>query len=485
MLTHFKRLAKQVLVYGLGDTINKIIAILIVPVFTRYLTPADYGVAGILTVTNSLIVGLADLGLTSALTRFFKSQKEPTRSHLVYTVQLTALVLTSIIAVFVFLFAKPISEGFFNSPNYSYIIILNFLVIPPTLLISAPMMRLRLEEKSRTFVFFNVSRVVTGLLLNVFLIVFLKRGINGLFEGPLINATLYALIISFYSFKPKNFAFSKVWLKRMFLFGYPLIFSSISVWIINWADRFILAKLTNLSEVGLYTLGYSVGMAILLPVGAFSAAWTPFYMSMHTEPKAKKIFSMIGTYYLLIISFFVLLLAIFSRDYFYFLTPEKFHSAYIIVPLITAAYAMKGLFNITAIGSYLAKKTQYVFITEIIALVINIGLMFLLIPTMGRMGAAWATIAAYLALPILIFVFTYKIYPIKYEYRRIIQIIFIGAALYFACKLIYQPTLWNLILRLLLSLTYPIYFLIFGFFSKDEIKRLKMLKLRNTHEISE
>lgn len=478
MLKQFKRLLNQIIIYGLGDSINKLAAILLVPVFTRYLSPAEYGVAGILIVANSLLIGFCDLGMSSGLLRYFKEEDEDKRHKLINTAQIVLVGLTLAVAFICLPFTAQISQLFFKSPDYSYLVALNLFTIPLTVSVSAVTLSWRMAEKAKLYATVNTSRVITGFIINIVLIVFLHRGVKGLFEGPLLNAAIYSIGILFFNLQISKLRFSKEHFQKMFVFGFPFVFSGIFLWIVNWADRFILSRLTNLTEVGLYGLGYSLGMAVMLPVGAFNSAWTAFYMSIAKEENAKKIYSLILTYYFLIIIFFVLVISIFSRDYFYFFTPEIYHGAYIVVPIIALAYTFNGSFSITAIASFLAKKTYLDPIIELVAAVINIGLMFILIPTMGRMGAAWATLAAYVALPIMIVVLTYRFYKIKYEYFRILQILIIGFGVYYLTQLIYQPTLANVLMRTGIILLYPIILYITGFFKAEEIKVLLDMKKR-------
>lgn len=478
MVKHFKRLGKHVLVYGLADMVNKLLAIFLIPIFTRYLTPAEYGISGVLLVTTTLVTSFCDLGLTSGMARFFHAESEENRKKLASTAQIAMVCLSLLMAVIAIIFAPQLSNLLFKSSNYQYIIIINFITIPLTVFISAPLMRLRLAEKAKLYSFINISKVLIGLILNITLIVFLKRGLNGLFEGPFITALIFAVIIGFYSIGKQGLYFSSKFFRSMFAIGFPFIFAGMFFWVINWADRFILARLSNLTEVGLYTLGYSVGMAIMLPVGAFNTAWAPFYLSIAKEKNAKEIYALVMTYYFVIIAFCVLVLSVFSRDYFYFFTPENFHSAYIVIPVISLAYAIFGIFSVTVSAAFLSNKTILSLVAELIAVIVNVGLMFLLIPMFGRMGAAWATLAAYFTLPVMMIFLTRKIYPVKYDYQRLLQILVVTLGLYFVSQTIYQPTVWNIILRLAILLTYPIFFLLLGFFRPDEIKALKSFKAK-------
>lgn len=485
MLNQFKKLLNQVLIYGLGDTVNKLAAILLVPLFSRYLTPAEYGVAGILTVANTLLISFCDLGLNSGLIRYFKEEDEDKRHKLINTNQIVVVSLTLLVALIAWPFSGQISQLFFKTSDYSYLVMLNFFTIPITVSVSAITTSWRLAEKAKLFAFVNASRVITGFLINIVLIVFMHHGVRGLFEGPIINASFYALIILATNIKLSKLRFSHEHFKKMFTFGFPFVFSGVFLWLVNWSDRFLLSRLTNLTEVGLYGLGYALGMAIMLPVGAFNSAWTAFYMSVANDPNAKKIYSLILTYYFLIIIFFVLILSIYSRDYFYFFTPAVYHSAYIVVPLVALAYTFNGSFLITAIASFLTKKTYLDPIIEFVAAVINIGLMFILVPILGRMGAAWATLAAYVALPVMIVALTYRFYKIQYEYWRILQILVIGGGVYWLSQLIYTPTLANLLLRTGILLLYPIVLFVTGFFRGEEIKVLADIRNKLSSKVED
>ena len=478
MFIHFKRLTKQILYYGLGDTINRLIAVLILPLFTRFLSPADYGVASVLTVTNALIVSFSDFGLMQSIIRFYREEKPDKQRQLITNAQLIMVLSTLAIALIAIHFGKQISQFFFKTPDYSYIIALNFFTIPLAKLITAPMVKFRVQEKANAYAFLSVAQVVSTITLNALLIIGLKHGVRGLFEGPFISSAIFALGIGIYSFKTNGFNISLPLLKKMLVFGCPLILNSVAMWIINWADRFILAKITTLSEVGLYTLGYSIGMAVTLPVNAFITAWAPFYMSVSKNPDHKEIYSTVFTYYSAAIGFFVLIVAVLGRDYFYFFTKSEFHGAALVVPIIALAYAFRGNFSITAAGAYLKHKTYLVTATELIAMVLNISLVFILAPHYGRLGAAWATLISYLVLPIGMYLITLKIFPIKYDLKRLFQIIFIGGLVYWLCQWVYAPTVLNLILRLAIIMLYPFLFILLGFFKPEEKARIKALLIK-------
>ncbi|KKQ18774.1 MAG: Polysaccharide biosynthesis protein [Berkelbacteria bacterium GW2011_GWA1_36_9] len=474
MIAHFKRLTGQIFYYGLGDIATKLITVLILPIFARYLTPADFGVASILIVSTILVSGLADLGLSVSTYRFYYEGKDQNKFRLISTVQIFSTLITIIIAFVVIFFSQSLSQIFFKTSDYNYIIILAFLSIPLNNLTVAQINRLKLENKAKVCANIQITKALTDIIFKVILIIFLKHGINGLFEGQIINATIYAIIFIIYSLRITGFGFSYTLLKKMLRFGLPFAFSPIFFWILNWADRLILGRMTNMTEVGLYTLGYTVGMAVMLPVGAFTTAWPTFYMSVIKEPKAKKFFSLVLTYFSLIIGYFALLIIILSPDYFYFLTPVQFHSAYTIVPMVAFSYIFLGHYSIMITGTYLKRKTFYIFITEVLAIIINLGLLFLLVPRFGRIGAAWATLGSYFALPVIIYALTFKVFPIKYEYKRLIQILIAILIVLWINQFLYAPNIWNLFLRLLISLFYPLILLLMGFFEKTEIKLLKL-----------
>lgn len=456
--------------YGLGDIATKFIAVFILPFFSRYLSPADYGIAAIITVSTVLLSGIADLGLSVSTFRFYQDDEIKDKKTILSTVIISVAIITTSIAILAFLFSKQLSFLLLHDHNFGYIIGLAFLSIPFSDIINTPINRFKLEGKAKTCTLIKVSRAITDILLKVFFIIYLERGITGLFEAQLINSVLYGIPFFVYIIKNIGFNYSFIRFKQMVSFGIPFAFSTIFFWVLNWADRFILGRLTDMTEVGLYTLGYTIGMAVMLPIGAFNTAWPAFYMTVTKDARAKRFFSLVLTYFSLIIGYFVLLVAVFSRDYFVFLTPTEFHEAYIIVPIIAVSYTFLGAYSVMITGTYIKGQTKYIFLTEILAVLVNLILMFLLIPSFGRVGAAWATLFSYLSLLIFINIFTFKTFYIQYEYRRLAQIAIALLTVFWLSQIIYKPEVPNLLLRALVTLGYPIMLYVLGFFNERELK---------------
>ena len=490
MINHFKRLMSQVLIYGLGDAINKLAAILILPLFTHYLTPANYGVAAILTVTTTLLSGVADLGILIGVYRYYPGEDEKTKIRIISVAQIVVVGLTVIMSALAIFFAAPLSQLFFNTTQYSHLLVLNFLAMPFTVFIIAPLAQFKLEDKAKFTAGFKIFKVLLDLGVKTILIVGLNRGVLGLFEGQLYAAIICAIVMAFYSLKRTKFYFSIELFKKMLSFGLPSALSPVSFWVLNWADRFILGKIATITEVGLYTLGYTMGMAIMIPITAFETAWQAAYVSISTDPRAKQIYALILSYYTLIIVFIALIIVIFSRDYFEIFTTGSFHGAWIVVPVITLAYILRGNYTVMTAASFIAKKTIFILITEISAAVVNVILLFVLIPHLGRMGAAWATALAFLILPVLMYVLTRKSYRIYYEWVRIIQIFSVGGLIFWLCQLVYAPTWQNILLRVGLIMLYPVLLYITNFFKREELVVLrdalnKYTKFKKTVEIEE
>ena len=149
MIQHFKRLVGQIFYYGLGDVATKFIAVLILPIFSRYLTPADYGVASILTVSTVLISGLADLGLSIGTYRFYFEEKGKNKLSLISTAQIVSTIIAILIALVVIIFSGSFSQLFFETEDFSYVLTLAFLSVPLSTFTVSQINRLRLENKAK------------------------------------------------------------------------------------------------------------------------------------------------------------------------------------------------------------------------------------------------------------------------------------------------------------------------------------------------
>ena len=366
-----KRLARVSLIYGAGTIINRFISFLLLPVFTKYLTPADYGVSSILAFIAFFIQPVLTLGFGTSLGLCYFDQKTDEHKQSVIwsaTVILTASV--AIVIVSAFLFSREISQIAFQSPEYGNLVIISMLGTAATILVVPPMLYLQFEERAVSYVIASVLGSLISIGLMIYEVVFLLRGILGLVEAIAIGQAITLLLFLGIVAPKMKLTFSKSLGRALLRLGIPIIPGFAFVFLLQNANSYILQYLKGLDAVGIYTVGFNLGLPIGMVIGAFGNAWTPFFLSFtDKKEEAVTLFRRITTYYVMGFGFLTFLFFAFAKPFVMVMTQPPFHGAYSVVGWSAASQFFIGLFSVLLPAAYLAKEAKYITIIQGIAAV--------------------------------------------------------------------------------------------------------------------
>lgn len=473
MYQSIKQLGYHSFVYGLGNMLSKLLGFFLLPIYTRYLTPADYGILALLTLTQSILVILANLGLGSALFRevIYKKTTEKTAES---TALYTLFILSLFILVIGYIFAPLLSRIIFNDVAQTPLLRLVFLNVVFNNILIVFNARLRIREQSLFYSIFSVSSFLVGAGLNIYFVAIARRGVNGLILAQVILAALQAFVCLLMLRDLIKPHFSKSVLRSLLNFGLPLVPGAIAALMMVSADRYILNRYSTTTMVGLYSLGYSIGLVINLIVQAVQLAWPAQLFEIAKLPDAKQRFSMTLTYYCLALGFISLTVSVLAREILVIMTTPEFYGAYIIMPLITLSYVFYGIRFMTTVGMYIKNKVKYSSFVIISAAIFNLFLSFILIPRFGMIGAAWATFISYFLLAVVNIFVDSRFMQIPYEYWRLMKIMAIWLLMFGLSLLISTPSTWiNLILKTIWLMSYPFLLFIVRFYNHQEIQFIK------------
>jgi O-antigen/teichoic acid export membrane protein len=247
-------------------------------------------------------------------------------------------------------------------------------------------------------------------------------------------------------------------------------------------DRPILKALTDDATVGVYQANYRLGIFMMIAVSIYDYAWRPFFFARASDPDAKKIFSRVMTYLVLALSalflafvFFIPDVARFEIAGHHFIHP-RYWEGLGIVPVIMAGYFFLGISTNLSAGLYIDQKTKYLPAVNIAGAGLNIALNYLMIPRFGIAGAAWATFLAYFAMAAILYLVTRRVYPVAYEWERIMKISAVaGGLLVLHYFLPADSSLLPLALKGLLLAAFPVTLHLLGLFHADEIAAARRL----------
>jgi O-antigen/teichoic acid export membrane protein len=478
MLKSLKRLTKHSAVYGIGHILTRALGFLLVPLYTNYLDPDAFGVAAIVFSYLAVLTILYTYGIDAAFLRFYiPSEKAGEQRRLFSTAYFTVAVSSLLFSAVGYQFAGAIARVMLDDPGSQPLLQMSAGILFFDALSVLPFLVLRAKERSVPFVSLKLANIVVNLGLNLYFIVGKGMGVEGIFLANLISSGFTFLSTLPIVARTLGLVYSVEDIKTFLRFGLPYIPATLAVVIMDVIDRFILKAIRGDAEVGIYHAGYKLGMFMALIVAAFRFAWHPFFLSTAKDPQAKAIFARVLTYFMLVCSVVYLGITLFIDDLVRirigegFLFGEKYWAGTAVVPIVMLAYMLYGAYLNFLVGVYLEKKTKYLpFITGLAAL-INVAGNFALIPVFGMFGAAWTTVVSYLSMAIALYLVSQRLYPVSYEFGRLLKLALVLGAFAVASR-VWPVPFWG---KIGLFLLYPVALWASGFFDARELEQMKKI----------
>jgi O-antigen/teichoic acid export membrane protein len=447
----------------------------LLPLYTRYLTTEDYGAAEVMfaaVVSASIVIRF---GMIEALLRFYyKDGEDPAR---VVATSFAALFWLAGAAVAIAIpFAKPISEllldesaadlgriaiaGLWVSTMFEYLLTL-----------------FRLEERARAFFVTTMLSVLSAIGLTVVLVVGAGEGARGLLLGSYISGAAFVLGLIWVHRKRLSLRFERPLLRRLMRFGLPTMPAELSLYGLNFVDRIIIVHAAGLPQAGLYSLGVKFAQGVNVLVRGFQLAWPPLAYSIRDDDEARRVYATVVTLFVAGCAFVVTGMWLLSRWLVRALAAPEFFGSYKVIGLIAAATTLYALYMVLVVILGRTGRTEFNFPATGAALVANIALNLALVPPLGIVGAGIALVASYVVVLTLMYVFTQRLFPVPYEWARLLRVVGVSTTLVLVGEF-FLPTdgFAGLLARAALWLLYPLALLVTGFFTSGERRWLARLR---------
>jgi O-antigen/teichoic acid export membrane protein len=472
---YLRRLVSTGAAYTAASILSKVIAVALLPLYTRYLSRADYGAAEVMfaaVVSASIVVRF---GLIEAVLRFYYKEDED-HDRVIASSFAGLFWFATIAALLALPFATPISEALLPHPatELARISIGGLWVLT---MFEYLLTLFRLEERARAYFLTTIFNVLATIGVTVVLVVGQGEGARGLLLGSYATGAVFVLGLIFVHRRRLSLWIDRALLRRLLRFGLPTMPAEASLYLLNFVDRIIIGHVAGLAAVGLYSLAVKFAQGVNVLVRGFQLAWPPLAYSIRDDGEARRFYATVVTLFTAGCAFVVTGMWLLSRWVVRALAAPKFFESYEAIGLITTAVTLYALYMVLVVILGRTGRTGLNLPAAIAGLIVNVVLNLVLVPSLGIVGAALALVASYLVVLALMYGFTQRLFPVPYQWGRLARIVLSSAALVAAGELL-LPTdgVAGLLSRGALWAAYPPILFAAGFFTPEERRWLSLLR---------
>jgi O-antigen/teichoic acid export membrane protein len=432
VLAYLKRLVTTGAAYQFGDILAKGLALLTLPLYTRHVGTSSYGAAESLLTAVILSSILLRAGVGEAFIRFYFLDADPARRDRI-TRSATAVVAwtTTVASLLAVVFGGEISRLLLghDDPLLIDCAILGLWAFTNLEMVYA---QLRVDERTRTYVYASGANVLMTVTFTVVLVVFAGQGARGLLLGNFGASTVVVLGLWWVLRRRFSLRIRRADLSAMLRFGLPTVPADASVYALQVADRFYLLRVYSESAAGLYAVALKLATVVFVAVRGFQYAWPPLAYSIESDEEAAELYSLVTTYYALATGVVVCGVALLGRWMVRLLAGPAYFGAYKALPWLALGWALYGLYLVFVVIAGRARVTSRNFPAAAAGLVLNVTLLVLLVPHggagLGIEGAGIALCGAYAAMIAVIYLLTRSLFRVGFEWRRLAQLVAILAS---------------------------------------------------------
>ena len=477
MRSLFTRLLAGGAAYQLSSVASAVLALVTLPLYTRALTRADFGVAETLLTFIILASILLRLGLGEAFVRFYFQTPAGERDRLARTTTATVLLVTTLVALPAVLLAGPLSSlllGFADA-GLMRIAVLGLWAFTNLEIAYA---LLRVEERRRAYVVASLCNVLLTVALTVTLVVGLGGGARGYLAGNYVASAvvlggLWWLLRGRIGLRPIR---PQMGLGPLLAFGVPTVPADATVFALNVVDRAYLLRTQSAAAAGLFALSVKLATAVILAVRGFQLAWPPLAYSIGDDRQAGRFYAAVATWYVVVTGYVVAGLTLLGRWAVRLLAAPEYFEAHEALPWVALGWAMYGLFLVLVTIGGRAGVTTRTFPAALAGVVVNAVVLVALVEPLGIAGAGIALVAAYAVMLVVLHLLTRSLFAVPFQWRRLGHAVVLLAGVSVAGELLLPPSgVAGFALRAGAAALIPVLFAATRFVAPDELAALRRL----------
>ena len=421
----------QILIYGSGLALNYGIGFILLPIYSRLMPTDQYGTLEILNRTIEVVslLLLTQYGITYI--RFFRDKPdEDHQKRVTSTAQYVVVLIAIAIAALMTLLQKPLSQLLFETPDFGYYIVLVAVRYVLDMSFVVPFLYFQATEQPGKYIGISSARFTLTLILNIVLLSVMEDKVAAVLWAQILSVGVFAATIGLWVFLRSARVMDIVLTKQILKFTWSFSFLGLYAFVISSGDRFVLNEYCGKGEVGVYSAGYRIAQVLsVLVFSPIVRAWSPRMVEQLRSSEGPKQLARLTTYSMLAYCAAGLALSIYARELVSVLVGADYFGCYVFVPVIVLGYLFQGFSTFVDGGIFYSKKT-HLKIWHGVTTAVCIGLYFLLIPVYCGMGAAWASVGAYIVLAAINWYISIRVYPMSYEFGKLSRMLVVAVGLY-------------------------------------------------------
>jgi O-antigen/teichoic acid export membrane protein len=466
-----KRFFNDSIIYALQPLLSKTFSYFLIPLYTAYLTPADFGNLNYILAIGSFFRCFVEMGLYTSFWKFKSKKGGYELSEVIFNINMAQFLLAFNILIIAFIIKKTI----FNESLLAYLIIIYLISQTISIIFQSSCLVYRARFQPKKYLFATVFSTALLLCLNILFVAVLKWNFKGVIYSYIVGYSILAVL--YIGVAGRNYGewkINKKLTKEALVYGFPIMIGNIAALFITIASRFFIKEFSTDHELGLYSFGYKFGeIYYLILSNTFFMAWNSLRWEIYESPNGKNIFAKFYKYILIAFPLLgILLVPVLYGMAILMTVDQEYMKGILIMPIIVFSFVLQGFYYFNAMGLLFEAKTKKIMLIVILGGVLSVILNLLIIEPFGMYGAAISTFVAYFVMFIVCKYQSFKAYPIqrdkKMEIYQIVLIFLFTLVYVTMFRLIDNPLYIIIICFLLFFILIGGYFL-FGILSTSEI----------------
>jgi O-antigen/teichoic acid export membrane protein len=469
-----KQFFKDSFLYGIAGLLSRGISIILLPLYTRILSPVDFGIIDLVVVFASFVNVLVPLGISSGIARYYPdagSENEKisyASSALWFTVAAYA-----VFALAAFSGADALTVLLLGDLKWRLFFQLGIISIITNGIFYFFQNLLRWQLQSRIYILSSMASTLITAAVAVFAVIVMRWGVVGIIVGQIAGASAGSMIAWYANRGVYSFRFDLNHLKLMLVFSIPIVPALIGEFVTNYIDRIAIRSLLSITDLGLYGIGFRFASVVSLLMMGFNSSLTPLIYNNYKKESTPHDIARIFRFFLILALPLLLIISLFAREILLLFTTPQYYSAWKIIPILSLAFLLLTLYNF-APGMDINKKTKLIAAIHLFTAFLNTALNFFLIPFFGIIGSALATMLSALFSFVSYMIMSQRLYFVPHNWLRILSATVLGVMFALSGVFIFPAsTLFSatLLYKLILVCFFSI-ILLWVLFGRQEIRTL-------------